>query len=178
MHNWYVIHVYSGMEKVVYKDILKRIEKSGLQSFFGQILVPSEEILEIKNGKKSIIERKIFPGYIIIEMEMNNKCLYLIKNTNRVNGFLGNSGKNNQPTPISKFELEYLLKRSEKGIYKPRPKVFFEVGEIINVKKGPFSDFSGNIEEVIYEKSKLRVSVTIFGRSTPVELYFNQVEKI
>jgi len=124
-NNWYVIHVYSGMEKIVYKDLIEKIEISGLQPFFGQILIPSEEILEVKNGKKFVIERKILPGYILIEMEMNDKCLYLIENTNRVNGFLGKSGKNNRPIPISKNELECLLKISEKGVYKPKPKVFF-----------------------------------------------------
>ena len=174
---WYVVHVYSGMEKSVHKALVERIERAGLEASFGQILVPSEEVSEMKNGKKSVTERRIFPGYVLVEMDMNDECWHLVKNTNRVTGFLGGSGPQGRPTPISQREVDELLQRAEKGVEKPRPKILFEVGEMVRVKEGPFADFNGNVEEVLYEKSKVRVSVTIFGRATPVELDFSQVEK-
>jgi transcriptional antiterminator NusG len=172
---WYVVHVYSGMEKSVHKAMVERIERAGLQDAFGQILVPSEEVVESKNGKKSISERRIFPGYVLVEMELTDESWHVIKNTPRVTGFLGGSG--NRPSPISEKEVAKILSQMEEGIEKPRPKVLFEVGEMVRVKEGPFADFNGNVEEVNYEKSKVRVSVAIFGRSTPVELDFSQVEK-
>jgi len=172
---WYVVHVYSGMEKSVHKALLERIERAGLQTQFGRILVPSEEVVEMKGGQKSITERRIFPGYVLVEMALTDETWHLVKNTNRVTGFLGGSG--NRPTPISEREVEKILSQMEEGVEKPRPKVLFEVGEMVRVKEGPFADFNGNVEEVNYEKSKVRVSVTIFGRATPVELDFAQVEK-
>jgi len=172
---WYVVHVYSGMEKSVHKALLERIERAGLQTSFGRILVPSEEVVEIKGGQKSISERRIFPGYVLVEMDLTDETWHLVKNTNRVTGFLGGSG--NRPSPISEKEVEKILSQMEEGVEKPRPKVLFEVGEMVRVKEGPFADFNGNVEEVNYEKSKVRVSVTIFGRATPVELDFSQVEK-
>jgi transcriptional antiterminator NusG len=172
---WYVVHVYSGMEKSVHKAMLERIERAGLQNYFGQVLVPSEEVIESKGGQKSITERRIFPGYVLVEMELTDETWHVIKNTPRVTGFLGGSG--NRPTPISEKEVAKILSQMEEGVERPRPKVLFEVGEMVRVKEGPFADFNGNIEEVNYEKSKVRVSVAIFGRSTPVELDFSQVEK-
>lgn len=173
---WYVVHVYSGMEKSVHKALLEKIERAGLQTSFGRILVPSEEVIEVKGGQKSITERRIFPGYVLVEMDLTDETWHLVKNTNRVTGFLGGSG--NRPTPISEKEVEKILSQIEEGGEKPRPKILFEVGETLRVKEGPFADFNGNVEEVNYEKSKVRVSVTIFGRATPVELDFSQVEKV
>ncbi len=173
---WYVVHVYSGMEKSVHRALLERIERAGLQDQFGQILVPSEEVLEVKGGKKSITERRIFPGYVLVEMDLTDETWHLVKNTNRVTGFLGGSG--NRPAPISAKEVEKILSQMEEGVEKPKPKILFEVGETVRVKEGPFADFNGTVEDVNYEKSKVRVSVTIFGRATPVELDFGQVEKI
>ncbi|HLS50883.1 MAG TPA: transcription termination/antitermination protein NusG [Burkholderiaceae bacterium] len=172
---WYVVHVYSGMENSVHRNLLERIEQAELQSSFGRILVPSEEVVEMKGGKKSITERRIFPGYVLVEMELTDDTWHLVRSTNRVTGFLGGSG--NRPTPISDAEVEKILSQMEEGVEKPRPKVLFEVGEMVRVKEGPFADFNGNVEDVNYEKSKVQVSVTIFGRATPVELDFSQVEK-
>jgi len=172
---WYVVHVYSGMEKNVHKTLVERIERAGLQTSFGRILVPSEEVVEIKGGKKSISERRIYPGYVLVEMDLTDETWHLVKSTNRVTGFLGGAG--NRPAPISEREVEKILSQMEAGVEKPKPKVLFEVGEMVRVKEGPFADFNGNVEDVNYEKSKVRVSVTIFGRATPVELDFGQVEK-
>lgn len=172
---WYVVHVYSGMEKSVQRTLVDRIARAGLENNFGQILVPSEEVVEVKGGKKSITERRIFPGYVLVEMDLTDETWHLVKSTPRVTGFLGGSG--NRPAPISDKEVEKILSQMEEGVEKPRPKILFEVGEMVRVKEGPFADFNGNVEEVNYEKSKVRVSVTIFGRSTPVELDFSQVEK-
>lgn len=162
-------------KKSVHKALNERIERAGLQTSFGRILVPSEEVVEVKGGQKSITERRIFPGYVLVEMDLTDETWHLVKNTNRVTGFLGGSG--NRPTPISEKEVEKILSQMEEGVEKPRPKILFEVGEMVRVKEGPFADFNGNVEEVNYEKSKVRVSVTIFGRATPVELDFSQVEK-
>lgn len=172
---WYVVHVYSGMEKSVQRALVDRIARAGLENSFGQILVPSEEVIEVKGGKKSITERRIYPGYVLVEMDLTDETWHLVKSTPRVTGFLGGSG--NRPAPISEKEVEKILSQMEEGVEKPRPKILFEVGEMVRVKEGPFADFNGNVEEVNYEKSKVRVSVTIFGRSTPVELDFAQVEK-
>jgi len=172
---WYVVHVYSGMEKSVHKAMVERIERAGLENYFGQILVPSEEVIESKGGQKTISERRIFPGYVLVEMDLTDETWHVIKNTPRVTGFLGGSG--NRPSPISEKEVSKILSQMEEGVERPRPKVLFEVGEMIRVKEGPFADFNGNVEEVNYEKNKVRVSVAIFGRSTPVELDFSQVEK-
>lgn len=172
---WYVVHVYSGMEKSVKKALQERIDRAGLENEFGQILVPTEEVIEMRGGQKAVTERRFFPGYVLLEMNLTDDTWHLVKNTNKVTGFIGGSG--NRPAPISEKEVEKILSQMEEGIEKPRPKVLFEIGEMVRVKDGPFTDFNGNVEDVNYEKSKLRVSVTIFGRATPVELDFGQVEK-
>ena len=170
------MHAYSGMEKSVQRALQERIEREGLQHLFGQILVPSEEVMESKNGRKTVTERRLYPGYVFVEMEMTDVTWHLVKNTAKVTGFIG--GTANRPSPISQRELDKMLAQVQEGIEKPRPKTLFEVGEMVRVKEGPFTDFNGNVEEVNYEKSRLRVSVTIFGRATPVELEFGQVEKV
>jgi transcription termination/antitermination protein NusG len=172
---WYVVHAYSGFEKSVQRTLLERIERSGLKEQFGQILVPVEEVVEMKAGQKNISERKFFPGYILVQMEMTDDTWHLIKSTPKVTGFVG--GTATKPTPISDKEVQNILDQIREGVEKPKPKVLFEVGEAVRVKEGPFTDFHGNVEEVNYDKSKLRVAVLIFGRSTPVELDFGQVEK-
>ncbi len=173
---WYVVHVYSGMEKSVRRSLMERIERMGMSDKFGQILVPTEEVVEVKGGQRSVTERRFFPGYVLIEMEMTDDTWHLVKDTGKVTGFVG--GKSNKPTPIPSREMDKLLRQMQEGVDKPRPKVSYEVGELVRIKEGPFADFNGNVEEVNYEKSRLRVSVTIFGRSTPVELEFGQVEKV
>jgi len=172
---WYVVHAYSGFEKSVQRSLTERINRAGMQDLFGEILVPVEEVVEVKGGQKSISERKFFPGYVLVEMEMNDETWHLVKSTSKVTGFVG--GTANKPTPISEKEVEKILHQMQEGVEKPRPKVLWETGEIVRVKEGPFTDFHGSVEDVNYEKSKLRVSVTIFGRATPVELDFGQVEK-
>jgi transcriptional antiterminator NusG len=172
---WYVVHVYSGFEKSVQRALTERIERSGMKDRFGQILVPVEEVVEMKRGQKSVSERKFFPGYVLVEMEMSDDTWHLIKNTPKVTGFVGGSAT--RPTPISEKEVQNILQQIQEGAEKPKPKVLFEVGEAVRVKEGPFTDFHGTVEDVNYDKNKLRVSVSIFGRSTPVELDFGQVEK-
>lgn len=173
---WYVVHAYSGYEKSVRRALLERIERAGMESSFGEILVPVEEVVEMKSGQKSISERKFFPGYVLVEMEMSDESWHLVKNTDKVTGFVG--GSIMKPTPISPKEVQNILNQIQEGIEKPKPKVLFEPGEAVRVKEGPFTDFHGNVEDVNYDKNKLRVSVSIFGRPTPVELDFNQVEKV
>jgi transcriptional antiterminator NusG len=173
---WYVVHVYSGMEKSVMRALMERIERAGMQQQFGQILVPTEEVVEVKNGSKSVTERRFFPGYVLAKLAMNDQVYHLVKNTPKVTGFIG--GKSNKPTPIPAREIDKIMQQVQEGVEKPRPKVLYEVGEQVRIKEGPFTDFNGNVEEVNYEKSKVRVSVTIFGRATPVELEFGQVEKV
>ncbi len=173
---WYVVHAYSGMEKSVMRALTERVMRAGMEDQFGQILVPTEEVIEIKNGQKSVSERRFFPGYVLVEMEMTDETWHLVKNTSKVTGFIG--GKSNKPTPISPHEVDKIMQQMQDGVEKPRPKVLYEVGELVRIKDGPFTDFNGNVEEVNYEKSKVRVSVTIFGRATPVELEFGQVEKV
>lgn len=172
---WYVVHAYSGFEKSVQRALVERVARSGMQDMFGQILVPVEEVVEMKGGQKSVTERKFFPGYVLVEMDMNDDSWHLVKSTPKVTGFVG--GTANKPTPISEKEVEKILHQMQEGVEKPRPKILFEVGEMVRVKEGPFTDFNGSVESVNYEKSRLHVSVTIFGRSTPVELEFSQVEK-
>jgi len=172
---WYVVHAYSGFEKSVQRALVERISRAGMQESFGQILVPVEEVVEMKSGQKSISERKFFPGYVLVEMDMNDESWHLVKSTPKVTGFIG--GTATKPTPISDKEVAKIMQQIQEGVEKPRPKVLFETGEMVRIKDGPFSDFNGNVEEVNYEKSRLRVAVTIFGRSTPVELEFAQVEK-
>ena len=172
---WYVVHAYSGMEKAVERNIRERINRAGMQDMFGEILVPTEEVVEIKNGQKRTSERRFYPGYVLVQMVMNDDTWHLVKHTNKVTGFVG--GAKNRPAPISEDEVAKILGQMEEGVEKPRHKVEFVVGEYVRVKDGPFTDFNGTVEEVNYEKSKVRVSVTIFGRATPVELEFSQVEK-
>lgn len=173
---WYVVQAYSGFEKNVQKTLKERISREGMDDYFGKILVPVEEVVDIKNGRKTISERKFFPGYVLIEMEMTNDSWHLVKSTPRVTGFIG--GTVNKPMPISQKEVDTILQQVQSGVEKPKPKVEFEVGQKVRVNEGPFADFSGVVEEVNYERNKLRVTVQIFGRETPVELEFNQVEKI
>ncbi len=173
---WYVVHAYSGMEKAVERNLRERIDRSGLQDKFGRILVPMEEVVELKNGKKSVTERRFFPGYVLVEMEMADETWHLVKHTSKVTGFVG--GAKNRPAPISEAEVLKIVHQMQEGVEKPRPKVEWSVGELVRVKEGPFTDFNGAIEDVNYDKSKVRVSVTIFGRATPVELDFSQVEKV
>jgi transcriptional antiterminator NusG len=173
---WYVVHAYSGMEKSVAKTLQERIDREGLQSQFGRILVPTEEVVEVKGGKKAITERRLYSGYVLVEMEMTDEAWHLVKSTPKVTGFLGGSA--NRPSPLPQREVDEILLRMQEGYEKPKPKVLFEVGEMVRVKDGPFADFNGNVEEVNYDKSRVRVSVTIFGRSTPVDLEFGQVEKV
>jgi transcriptional antiterminator NusG len=172
---WYVVHAYSGMEKAVERNILERIARSGMQDKFGRILVPMEEVVEVKNGQKRTTERKFFPGYVLVEMVMDDDTWHLVKHTNKVTGFVG--GAKNRPAPISEAEVMKIVNQMQEGTDKPRHKVEFEVGEFVRIKEGPFTDFNGSVEDVNYDKSKVRVSVTIFGRATPVELEFSQVEK-
>ncbi len=173
---WYVVHAYSGMEKAVERNLRERIDRSELQDKFGRILVPMEEVVELKNGKKSVSERRFFPGYVLVEMEMGDDSWHLVKHTSKVTGFVG--GAKNRPSPISAAEVLKIVHQMQEGVEKPRPKVQWVVGELVRIKEGPFTDFNGAIEDVNYDKSKIRVSVTIFGRATPVELDFAQVEKV
>lgn len=173
---WYVVHAYSGMEKAVERNLRERIERAGMQDKFGRILVPMEEVVELKHGKKSVTERRFFPGYVLVEMEMADDTWHLVKHTSKVTGFVG--GAKNRPSPISQAEVLKIVHQMQEGVEKPRPKVEWSVGELVRVKEGPFTDFNGAIEDVNYDKSKVRVSVTIFGRATPVELDFSQVEKV
>jgi transcriptional antiterminator NusG len=172
---WYVVHAYSQYENSVMRALKERIARQGLQEQFGDILVPTEEVVEIKDGVKRTTERKFFPGYVLVQMEMNEDTWHLVKNTPKVMGFIG--GTPDRPAPISDKEAEKILNRVTESVEKPRPKTLFEPGEAIRVKEGPFADFQGVVEEVNYDKNRLRVAVLIFGRSTPVELEFSQVEK-
>ena len=172
---WYVVHAFSGMEKSVAKAIQERIDRAEMQQHFGQILVPVEEVVEIRGGQKAISERRFFPGYVLVEMEMTDETWHLVKETPRVMGFIG--GKAEKPAPITSKEAAKILQRLEEGQDKPTHKIIYEPGEMVRVIDGPFNDFTGAVEEVNYEKSRLRVAVLIFGRSTPVELEFGQVEK-
>ena len=172
---WYIVHAYSGMEKAVERNITERILQSGMQQKFARILVPTEEVVEIKNGQRKTTERRLFPGYVFVEMVMDDESWHLVKHTNKVTGFVG--GAKNRPAPISEAEVQKIVSQMQEGTDKPRHKVEFLVGEFVRVKEGPFTDFNGSVEEVNYEKSKVRVSVTIFGRATPVELEFSQIEK-
>lgn len=172
---WYVVHAYSGMEKAVERNITERVNRAGMQDKFGRIMVPTEEVVEVKNGQRRTTERRFFPGYVLVEMVMDDDTWHLVKHTSKVTGFVG--GARNRPSPISEEEVQKIVSQMREGTDKPRHKVEFEVGELVRVKEGPFADFNGSVEEVNYEKNKLRVSVTIFGRATPVELEFAQVEK-
>ena len=167
---WYIVHAYSGMEKAVERNITERINRAGMQNKFGRILVPTEEVVEMRNGKRKTTERRLFPGYVFVEMVMEADTWHLVKHTSKVTGFVG--GAKNRPAPISEAEIQKIVDQVQEGSDKPRHKIEFMVGELVRVKEGPFTDFNGSVEEVNYEKSRLRVSVAIFGRSTPVELEF------
>ncbi len=172
---WYVVQAHSGFEKSVKRSLEERMQLSGLSEFFGEILVPTEEVVEMKDGKKRKSERKFFPGYVLVQMEMNDDTWHLVRHLPRVAGFIG--GTADKPAPITDKEVDRILSRVQDSSEKPRPKTLYEVGEVIRVIDGPFADFNGVVEEVNYEKSRLRVLVSIFGRSTPVELEFAQVAK-
>ena len=172
---WYVVHAYSNYEHKVKSSLQERIKRFGLDDKFGEILVPTEEVVEMREGQKRRSERKFFPGYVLVQMEMDDETWHLVKEVPKVMGFIG--GTSDRPTPISDREADAILQRMQEGVDKPRPKVLFEVGEVVRVKDGPFTDFNGVVEEVNYEKSRLRVAVSIFGRATPVELEFSQVDK-
>ena len=172
---WYEVHAYSGFENQVKKSLLEGIKRTGMEDSFGEILVPTEEVVEMRGGQQRKSERKFFPGYVLVQMEMNDQAWHLVKDTPRVMGFIG--GTSDRPAPISDKEADAILQRVQDGVEKPRPKVLFEPGEVVRVTDGPFADFTGVVEEVNYEKSRLRVAVLIFGRSTPVELEFGQIEK-
>jgi len=172
---WYVVHAYSGFEKQVMRALHERIELNGLQDKFGEILVPAEEVVEMRAGKKRRSERKFFPGYVLVEMDLDDFSWHMVKETPKVLGFIG--GKADQPAPITDAEAATILQRVQAGSEQATPKTVFEPGELVRVIDGPFNDFNGVVEEVNYEKNRLHVAVTIFGRSTPVELDFGQVEK-
>ena len=172
---WYVVHAYSGYEKQVMRTLQERINRSDIEDQFGNIMVPTEEVVEMRDGKKRKSDRKFFPGYVLVQMEMNDDTWHLVKEAPRVLGFIG--GTTVKPAPISDAEADAILQRVEEGVDQPKPKIVFEPGEVVRVNDGPFADFNGVVEEVNYEKNRLRVSVLIFGRSTPVELEFGQVEK-
>jgi transcriptional antiterminator NusG len=172
---WYVVHAYSGFENQVKRSLEERVKRSGMEDLFGDILVPTEEVVEMREGQKRKSDRKFFPGYVLVQMDMNDETWHLVKDVPRVMGFIG--GTSDRPAPISEKEAMQILDRVQEGAEKPRPKVLFEPGEVVRITDGPFNDFNGVVEEVDYEKSRLRVAVLIFGRSTPVDLEFGQVEK-
>ena len=172
---WYVVHAYSGFEGHVKRSLIERIERAGMQDLFGEILVPTEEVVEMRGGAQRRSERKFFPGYVLVQMDMTDETWHLVKDVPKVMGFIGGTG--DRPAPISDKEADAILQRMQEGVDKPKPKVLFEPGEVVRVIDGPFNDFNGVVEEVDYDKSRLKVSVLIFGRSTPVDLEFGQVEK-
>ena len=172
---WYVVHAFSGFENTVKKSLEERIKREGMEDHFGEVLVPTEEVVEMKGGQKRRSDRKFFPGYVLVEMEMTDETWHLVKDVPKVMGFIG--GTADRPAPITEREADAILNRVKEGVDKPRPKVLFEPGEVVRVVDGPFNDFSGVVEQVNYEKNRLQVAVQILGRSTPVELDFAQVEK-
>ena len=172
---WYVVHTYSGFEKAVVRSLKEHIRNAGMEEKFGDILVPTEEVVEMKSGQKRTSERKFFPGYVLVKMDMDDETWHLVKDVPKVSGFIGGSGS--KPTPITDKEADAILRQVQEGVEKPRPKFSFMAGELVRVIDGPFQDFNGTVEDVNYEKNKLKVSVSIFGRQTPVELEFSQVEK-
>jgi transcriptional antiterminator NusG len=171
---WYVVHVYSGFEKKIATAIKEQAEQKGLADHFDEVLVPAEEVVEVRRGQKVNSERKFFPGYVLVKMELTDDAWHLVKNTPKVTGFLGTKTR---PSPITEAEAERIMKQSQEGVEHPRPSVVFEIGEQVRVADGPFTSFNGTVEEVDEEKGRVKVSVSIFGRSTPVELEYSQVEK-
>ena len=172
---WYVLQAFSGFENHVKRSLAERIERAGMQDYFGEILVPTEEVVEIRGGQKRRSERKFFPGYVLVRMEMDDESWHLVRDVPKVLGFIG--GVADRPAPISDKEADAILQSMQEGVEKPKPKVLFEAGEVVRVTDGPFNDFNGVVEEVNFDKNRLLVAVQIFGRSTPVELEFGQVEK-
>lgn len=173
---WYVVHAFSNFEQKVVKALQERIERLGMEEYFGEVLVPTETVIEMRKGQKRQSERKFFPGYVLVEMDMNDASWHLVKETNKVLGFIG--GTKEKPAPITKKEADAILQRVHDGENAPKPKILFDIGEVVRVIDGPFNDFNGEVEDINYDKSKIRVAVSIFGRSTPVELGFGQVEKL
>ena len=174
MH-WYIVHAYSNFEKKVAEQIQEQAKAQGLEDMFEQILVPTEEVVEVRRGQKYNSERKFFPGYVLVKMELNDETWHLVKNTGKVTGFLGSG---NKPTPVSQAEVDRILNQVQEGVERPRPSIQFEIGEQVRVMDGPFASFSGSVEEVDEDRSRLKVAVSIFGRATPVELEYGQVEKV
>jgi len=172
---WYVVHVYSGFEKKIAQQIKEQATQKGLADQFDEVLVPSEEIVELRRGQKVNAERKFFPGYVLVKMELTDDAWHLVKDTPKVTGFLGTKLR---PTPITDAEADRILKQSQEGVERPRPAILFEIGEQVRVADGPFTSFNGTIEDVDEERGRVKVSVSIFGRSTPVELEYSQVEKV
>ncbi len=173
--NWYVVHVYSGFEKKIAQQITEQAAQKGLADQFEAVLVPSENVVEVKRGRKINSEHKFFPGYVLVKMDLTDDAWHLVKNTPKVTGFLGSKTR---PSPISQAEADRILKQSQEGVDRPRPAVLYEIGEQVRVADGPFTSFNGTIEEVDEDKGRVKVSVSIFGRSTPVELEYSQVEKL
>lgn len=173
--NWYVVHAYSGFEKKVAASIKEQAESKGMEDMFEEVLVPTEEVVEMRRGSKVSSERKFFPGYVLVRMDMNQDTYHLVKNTPKVTGFLG---AGNKPAPISQAEAERIIHQVREGVDRPKPSVTFDIGEEVRVNDGPFQSFNGTVEDVDEERARLKVSVSIFGRSTPVELEYGQVEKL
>lgn len=174
-HQWYIVHAHSGFEKKVAQTIVEKAAQKGLSEKFEQVTVPVEEVLEMRRGKKATAERKFFPGYVLVKMELNDETWHLVKNVPKVTGFLGGGGR---PQPISQAEADRIFRQVQEGIDKPKPSIHYEIGEAVKVNEGPFESFVGTVEEIDEDKGRLKVSVSIFGRATPVELEYTQVEKV
>jgi transcriptional antiterminator NusG len=176
-HKWYVLHVYSGFEKKVAQSIREQAEQKGMAEMFSEVLVPTEEVVEVKRGSKVASERKFFPGYVLLKMDLTDETWHLVKNTPKVTNFLGGGGRG-RPVPITETEAQRIMRQVQEGIERPKPSITFEVGEQVRVSDGPFTSFNGVVEEVDEEKARIKVAVSIFGRATPVELEYSQVEKV